>query len=291
MSNPVAVSGASLEGPDGKLGRANQHLADLREEVARRRSIYPHTITVEDDPNTSEYVFKVTGLQPTDPRWSYAIGDCVHNLRSALDHLVYQLATLALGQPLTETEARTCQFPVFSDPNEFKDRGGEANIRLLRAGEKTRITELQPFNAWDASIWGNTQFVNFRMHEAPPPRMLQRLKALDNTDKHRLVHATWYAASWVAEPPPIPYDAATKFHGRLEDGAEIGRWRCTPPRPQLPADMDMNRYFPIGVSLGEPFMFDAMELLGWCADTVEWVIGLFRPCFADGSVALPVTTL
>jgi hypothetical protein len=287
----TVVYSGSVEGPDGKLWRAKQYLVDLREEVPRRRGITPHTITVEDNPDASEYIFEVFGLQETDPTWGYQFGDCIHNARSALDHLVYQLAVLNLGRDLTEKEARSCQFPVFDNPDYFKDTG-VANIRLLRVGERTRITELQPFNAGDGSIWGNTPFVNFRMHPAPQPTMLQRVVDLDNIDKHRLVHPTWYAARWIGgDPVPAPFEPYSINHGRLEDGAELGRWRYPKPRPELPAEMDMNRYFPIGISLGEPFMFDAIELLGWCIETVEWVIGLFRPCFADGSVSLPVTTL
>ena len=146
----------SMEGPDGKLWRAKVHLEVFRDNVSAFKSLHSHTIAVEDDPNTSEYVFKVHGLKPTDPDWGLIAGDCVHNMRTALDHLVFQLAILGQGRNLTDKEAGSCSFPIYDDPSKFPDPSKSGPIKLLRRGEQTRITELQPFNAWDASIWGLT---------------------------------------------------------------------------------------------------------------------------------------
>jgi hypothetical protein len=46
------------------------------------------------------------------------VGDCVHNARSALDHLVYQLAIL---NHAPEESARKTSFPVCLIPKDFKN--------------------------------------------------------------------------------------------------------------------------------------------------------------------------
>jgi hypothetical protein len=278
----------TLESPEGKLRRAETHLEVFDSQLTLFYGLHKHTITVEDDPRTSEYVFKVYDIQQTDPDWSYLVGDCIHNLRSALDHLVYQLAILALGRDLTEDEARSCMFPIHIK----REQWNRGRIKLLRPGEQTRIEELQPFNAADSSLWlptpGYLQGV-----PALVPSLLGRLETLEVVDKHRLVHATWRAAEWFnAAQPPIPLIGYETIGDALENGAEVGRWHYDLPRPDLPANMDMHRYFPIGVALGDPpFMNGAVELLSSCRDAVAAVIDIFRPCITEGLPALPLSAI
>lgn len=273
----------TLEGPEGKLGRAKRHVEAFKEQVAALEAADHHSIIVEDDPNTSEYVFKVTGLQPTNDDWGYIVGDSIHNLRAVLDHLVYQLAILNHGRDLTEEEARSCTFPVYDDPSKFPNPSKGGPIHLLRLGEQTRITELQPFNAQDPSIWKPAPGY-LPTTPAHIPSLLAQLARLDNIDKHRLVHATWRAVSWVdVREPPVPFRRSTTYLGTLEDSAEIGRWRYDLPRPDLPADMNMNSYFPIGITLGDPpHINGAVELLEWMTNAVAVVIEIFRPCITEG---------
>lgn len=78
-------------------------------------------------------------------------GDCVHNLRSALDHLVYQRALLHSGRELTDEEALCTSFPICSKPLKLDALSG---IGLLRERDAARIREVQPYNALNQEIWG-----------------------------------------------------------------------------------------------------------------------------------------
>src|SRR5215207_1721997 len=286
----------SMEDPDGKLRRAKQHLEVFRDKVSAFKSLDSHTITVEDHPDTSEYVFKVEGLKPTDPGWGLVAGDCIHNMRTALDHLVFQLAILGQGgRELEDDEARSCWFPVYDDPRKLANPSKDGPIKFLRRGEQTRIVELQPFNAWDASIWGHPDREQWLRQdgEARIPIHLQRLVLLDNIDKHRTVHATWRVmAWWAAEKPPIPLLGYTGGGNPFENQAEVGRWHYGAPRPELPADMDMDRYFPIDVAFDKlPLAYSAIEVLDWLIDVVGIVLEIFRPCVEAGAAALPLPSI
>jgi|GEM_PF-1937862 len=277
-----------MDGCDGKLRRAKEHLGVLDKQITHFQGLHKHTIFVEDDPRTSEYVFKVRGLQPSDPDWTYIAGDCIHNLRSALDHLVYQLAIVNLGRDLTNEDARSCMFPIYSDPNTFLT-SGYRRIKLLRPSEQARITQLQPFNASDPSIWPTMPgYLPGTPHYIPT--LLGQLESLEVIDKHRSTHATWRAAQWFdAKPPPIKLLGSTIFAGALENGAEVGRWHYSLPRPELSPDMDMDSHFPIGVALGEPpFMNGVVGQLAMHVGNVEAVLRLFRFCVAKGAPALPL---
>jgi hypothetical protein len=95
-----------------------------------------------------------------------------------------------------------------------------------------------------------------------------------------------------AQSPPNPPFAGSSISGLpLEDEAEIGRWKYGTPKPELPADMDMNRYFPLTIALGEPpIIYGAADVLDQLADTVGIVLELFRPCIEVGAAPLPLSS-
>src|SRR5690242_6655870 len=55
--------------------------------------------------------------RPIPETWGVIIGEVVHNARSALDHLVYQLVLLAGGVPHSSH-----QFPILDHPNDWKGK-------------------------------------------------------------------------------------------------------------------------------------------------------------------------
>jgi hypothetical protein len=288
---------ASLESCEGKLRRANEHLDAFKAQVALATSMAGHRIGVQDDPQLGAYVFKVFDLTAADAHWSYTAGDCIQNLRAALDHLAYQLAVVGQGRALTVKEEGTTGFLVETDPTKFP-QPGKGRLELLRSGEQTRLRELQPFNALDPSIWGShVSHIGVLGDTNLPgsaPSYLEQLNRLSNIDKHRLVHPVHRSADWLATPdPPIPVVSRVVAGGALVDGAEVGRWYYGNPRPDLPPDMDMNSYFPVGIALSDllPMDFDAEGLLTGMALTVELVIEVFRPCVEQGAAPIPLSGL
>jgi hypothetical protein len=183
-----------------------------------------------------------------------------------------------------------------NDPLKSWEHARASSLRLLRSGEQTRIYELQPFNAWEFSIWQRPRgLVWVPTAGAEIPQQLQILDALDIVDKHRRVVPAWHGAAWLdalSLEKPIPSSGGNITADRLEDGAEIGRWNYSEPRPELPTDMDMNRYFPITVTLGNfPVANSAVRALEGLLRTVEIVVGLFRPCILDGLPADPISAI
>lgn len=131
----------------------------------------------------------------------------------------------------------------------------------------------------------------YRWNPGAVPVFLDLLAALDNFDKHRLVHAVYRAPAWMDDPdPPIAYSGVGYTAEALVDGTEICRWKYEPPRPELPADMDMTRYFPLEVEFGKPFvLYTCSSVLGYLAEAVEIVLEVFRPCITDGGPPLSLT--
>ena len=95
---------ASLDGVRIKLRRAKDHLTDLRSKLDPIADEATRSIVgapSEDDPST--LVYRVTRVPDIDPIIAAITGDIVHNLRSALDHVAWQLVVLDNGQPTRDT--------------------------------------------------------------------------------------------------------------------------------------------------------------------------------------------
>lgn len=146
-----------------KLDRARKHMDEFEAEAAAFASELPkpYTITPESNPNSGKEQWRVRITRQPDPSLSVIIGDCVHNIRSSLDHLVFALST-GKGR-----EKRNTAFPIHSHADEFTCKGKPA-IRTLPPECQALIESLQPYQA-----------------ENPIGRQLGRLNRIWNMDKHR----------------------------------------------------------------------------------------------------------
>jgi hypothetical protein len=91
---PALVLGTGL-----KLNRAQFHLNALKESIDAFFESKPYEIVRAVDPNTNQ-VFGVLRVKRECPAaWGVLVGDFIHNLRSALDHLVWQLVIHETGNP------------------------------------------------------------------------------------------------------------------------------------------------------------------------------------------------
>src|SRR5664279_1046554 len=163
-----------LSGVGLKIRRAERHAAEV--EAAMKTALHPdhYAIVPEYDAKTGDHVYSVQELPPVDPEWAVVIGEVLFNLRSALDHLAWQLVLLDGGEPGEET-----QFPIYNSLFDKKGNLRGVNLRppikvpkILAALEKA-----QPYNGMDDSG-------RIDMHP------LWRLRLMNNWDKHRLLLLT-----------------------------------------------------------------------------------------------------
>ena len=94
--------------------------------------------------------------------YSVVVGEVAHNLRSSLDHLVWQLV-IANG----ETPDRRNAFPIISEESDYRKQS-ESKLRGLTDGQRQTIEGVQPFG----------DSTNIGPH-------LGMLHAICNIDKHR----------------------------------------------------------------------------------------------------------
>ena len=155
----------ALLGVRHKIKRARKHLDDFEDQFKSGNEAFNATLVgVVGHPDAPRVIVDVTTCDlPHDI--TLPLGDAVHNLRAALDHLVCQLA-IAAGNP-TACEKKT-QFPIFKNGA----KASYSKIESISPAAQTAIKELQPFR---------------RRPDDPEGDPLWVLSELDNIDKHRLL--------------------------------------------------------------------------------------------------------
>src|SRR2546426_4961932 len=116
-----------------KIKRANKHLADFHDMFVTFSKSDCYAATVEEDSekrtHSLHFVVDVQGLNAIRDEATVIIGDILHNLRSALDHLWYQVILACDGKPSPWTS-----FPI-------RDTREELKAPIDGALEKEQITE------------------------------------------------------------------------------------------------------------------------------------------------------
>lgn len=218
--DPLAMP-EPLQGVKVKLRRAREHLdafaldAQLYVEEAFVTSRF-----VTDGGRLHEY--RVRCVKPPPLIWGALIGDCLHNMRSALDYLVYDLASASVApRSLVSAERSACKFPIHHSAASFDNE--VATMPFLSEEIVSRIRGVQPFHRGGGAS------------HADPLAILQRL---NNQDKHRLLHTTGFALEWSAyNKPTVPHNPT--FHGgRLDHGQRVAIFEFDDPLPDYDVEFD-----------------------------------------------------
>ncbi len=170
-----------------KLSRAEKHICDLDSAIRLFCESKPYILTAKPHriAELDHISFIVESVQPIPSDISLIIGDTVHNLRSALDHLAYQLV-LANG----ESPSRNTEFPIGDPAKEYTTSIHGGKIHGMASEAKDIIRSIQPSNTGNMTLWN--------------------LHTLDIADKHRLLVTAhqrleqWAAGPIVFETYPLP---------------------------------------------------------------------------------------
>lgn len=227
----------TLEGVALKLLRARHHLDSLRDvcDKAIKESTGEPFVEREGD-------WEVVRVPIREfPSWASIVsGDYVHNLRSALDHLVWQLVKVSGAKP-----GPWNSFPTYGDKDDFirdvkqraKKRGPGPLMGIDPSGPIWALIERhQPYNNTKLPPWLPTDMPD---RDSWKPRLthLGILNALNNVDKHRTIHGFSVlpgkdqpinkSLDWSSDAVLVQQIDRESWEP-LEDGAELARFRFRP---------------------------------------------------------------
>src|SRR5687768_12939744 len=152
-----------------KLARALHHIRDLEAKAARWLAKPPIKLHYSADLATADRLILAELLEPVPRELAAITGDALHNLRSALDNLAYELSLAHTGDPLPSRIAADSMFPLFAE--EGTDTGKKLKRMLKGVHPEARaiIQGMQPYNPDHGGRW-NIRWV---------------LNDLNAKDKHR----------------------------------------------------------------------------------------------------------
>jgi hypothetical protein len=161
-----------------RLDRAIEHLESMKSQERIWSQGNPCRVWTKPDLQSSYKFVWAEVLKPPPITLAPIVGDCLHNFRSALDNLAYELAVAHKGPKMSKSIAGDSGFPIFKTKSGF-DKYGKPMIRGTHPDAKTFIEGLQPYNQgnWPITV-----------------SALWWLRELSNSDKHKLPHLAVAAA-------------------------------------------------------------------------------------------------
>jgi hypothetical protein len=232
---PPRASGISLHSCWAKIERAKEHRDLLDRHLRHAFSVDANRprLGIKFDADTGRHVLYISDLPDLDHvlrRASVCVGDIMHNFRSALDHLTYQLALWNTGGRVSRP--KRAQFPILNQPDHFNSAQGDA-LREVHPDHQAIIERFQPYH---------------RIPEArgigPSFHSLAVLRDLDNADKVSLI-------TLVLMPPA----SLTAYHGAARTLVGLAlrhtpHWAVNVP-PIAPGSPLVEATLPPHVAVGE----------------------------------------
>jgi hypothetical protein len=145
-----------------KVDRAREHLASLLTEVRTYLDSKLYAVEANRDPGSRRLVYSVASVRPAPLKLSALLGDTIHNLRSSLDHLAYQLVCVGTGK----SPSSHVYFPIADDHAKYIEQS-RRQLKGVTPAALGTIDALKPYRGGNDELW--------------------RLHKLNNIDKHRVL--------------------------------------------------------------------------------------------------------
>lgn len=194
MAEPLASCWA-------KLDRAEETLQSLTAEIeafnvlAAQQILLKHSLTLDG----MEYVIIAHGSIAIPARFAVIVGEIVHHMRSALDHLICDLVVANGGEVTTRH-----QYPICSTPELYKDAVKRGNVRGLKKTTYAIIESQQPYT-----------------QKNPADTVLAVVQDFNNQDKHRLLLVTSSVAA-LHEEITVGSESSTASEGSKKVPSIVG---------------------------------------------------------------------
>jgi hypothetical protein len=255
----TSASSDFFRGIDAKLERALVHFDHLWRAAKAFTDCEPFSVRIDKDGDVLRFFAVDRKLGPPPQSIVLIAGEAVYQLRSSLDHLIYQLV-LANGHAALLEGSRTHQFPIFETPAGYESRAARRIAGVLDAAQSL-IEAVQPYHREQGSIRRDPLWL---------------LQDLNNTDKHKVLPLTILAIGIMYGQDSADGDSwADSFtvqgNRTLEDNREI--FRLQDPKRQLRARISSEIAFrEVGSSQNEA----VIPLINRLIVHVNEVIGPFR---------------
>lgn len=177
---PLELMRERLSGVRQKVKRAEQHIRDFKTGLDSYIDARPYDIRIDVEADPLNPIVEIIRADPIPPDLRCVLGDAIHNLRAALDHLACALVRAKDGIVSPHTE-----FPILDDPITTTKREARFQDKVQGMGKEAidAIRAIHPYHGGNDALW--------------------RLHRLDITDKHNMLVMAWGSITAINGLPPI----------------------------------------------------------------------------------------
>jgi hypothetical protein len=237
-----------------KLNWARKNLDALNAEVGAFNDRQRRHIRVESNDDRTEYCFYVTAVEQVNPDWPLMVGDVLFDLRSALDHLVYELHAAAFGGNVPSALERSSMFPIFRTRALWKSKG-KWRVKKLPIRVQAEVQRLQAYHDSGSNHVGG---------------LLWFLDDVQNFDKHRRLHVVAQVATRVPLDDGPDGPNVETFTVPIQSDALVAKWTFSESQPE---GVEMQGHTIVRERFSDGY---AWGLLASFADAVETTIERFE---------------
>jgi hypothetical protein len=248
-----------LAGCRAKLDRANEHIGSLEKKVKGFLKKQPYKVVFDPTPyrGRPRLVANIRREPPTE-EWGALMGEIIHDVRSSLGHLVWQLTLDNKGEPPEPLARRwkDIEFPIYDDCDLYFGR-----IRNTRVRPASRL------------LWGVDPKLGTVFERLQPYRRrkshrywLWVLNELWNADKHRTYPLVGFFVEFPNYTINDPFQMRiikSRDPGPVEDGTPVASVKVfatepadTPPKlrvgDRIEVQMEIAPTFDIAFKKGPP---------------------------------------
>jgi hypothetical protein len=235
-----------LDGAVLRLNRADRHLSEADKIIMAYAATYVDHVVADDDGKTVRFP---QGWPPIPAELSVVVSDAIHNMRAALDYIVYELALEDSGKIQSGTQFLIED--IKSDPLDPK-RGFDARSKqYLKGLEQCHIDMIEGLQPYKGIHWTKT------------------LRDISNPDKHRTLTALSSHGRKIQVA--VLHRPSGKFPGELkmtDEGPMFDRF-----------DLEFDAHDAITIAPADPSKPALMATLRILETEVCGTIELFKPEF------------
>jgi hypothetical protein len=244
-----------------KIERAYEHIRNLELAMATFIESNPYLFDAKRDPQSGTVHYVVAETKAIPSAFSLISGEILFHLRSALDHLAYQLVIASGNQP-----DRHVAFPIYETAEKYKAHS-RGKIKLMSQAAQDAIGLTKPYKGGNDVLW--------------------RLNKLHVIDEHRLLVTAGVALMGVDAfahfdrmgmlPPEIaPRTRGLRWRPASRKPLKVGDILFISPSSQVDKEME----FSAEIAFNEPGVCEGeslIETLHSMADLVSNILSEFKP--------------
>jgi hypothetical protein len=263
------VAHEGLDDARHKIDRGRIRLLQLKEAEIALNDPEEERMVIDYDPEQQCHVASLVFRELPPVAFSVTLGECIHNLRGALEYVTWRLAWKAKGREPGRKEAGQVSFPICDKPEWFS---GSSVLPHITDEAAKELALHQPYAD--------------QLGAGHNPALLSILRDLSNQDKHRLVTVNAHAMN--PATADVRWDNPRAVSVRTEsidhDEAKIDPPFKMPVERMFtePPEVAVDTQFEIKQQPASRIFFDGpgesfnLQKLDATADCVEFIVGRFE---------------